>query len=616
MQEDIIRSVMEGHDTLALLPTGGGKSVCFQVPAMAMEGICIVISPLIALMKDQVQGLQQKGIKAMAITSGMGKRELDIALDNCVYGDYKFLYLSPERLQSELVRARIKKMKVNLLAVDEAHCVSQWGYDFRPPYLKIAEVRADLPGVPVLALTATATLQVREDIREKMLFKGHHVFVKSFARPNLAYMVLPEDDKEGRLLKILKKVPGPAVVYVRNRRHTQELAALLKQQGVSADFYHAGLAAEQRSARQESWMRNHTRVMVATNAFGMGIDKPDVRVVVHMDLPESPEAYYQEAGRAGRDEKKSYAVLLLGPNDAQELERRYAEDFPSVEEIKQVYKHLGQFCNLAYGSGEFLNIDFDLLSFCRKFNLKPVKTIQALKFLEKNELILLSEEVFMPSRLLFLVDQAGLYAYQVANAAMDPFIKLILRSYGGVFDQYVRISERELATRHGTDVKQVKAWLSQLQQQNILSYEPMKNLPQLQFLGGRLPDSNLHIDSNYVQERKKALTDKIRAMLRYATGRDECRSLLLLNYFGEKATEPCGTCDVCLERKRKPLSESQKQEIYEAVLALVRDQNVSLPRVISELKDWTESNVLEVIQLYIDEGLLQLNDKNEVIKGR
>ncbi|HEX8607534.1 MAG TPA: ATP-dependent DNA helicase RecQ, partial [Pedobacter sp.] len=391
LQDEIIYSVLNGSDTLALMPTGGGKSLCFQLPALAKDGICIVISPLIALMKDQVEHLKAKGIEAVAIYAGMGKREIDILLDNCVYGNIKFLYLSPERLLSDLVKVRISYMNVNLIAVDEAHCISQWGYDFRPPYLKIHELREIHPTVPVLALTATATQRVRLDIIDKLQLKSPNVFVKSFARKNLSYVVLGDEDKYKRLISIVKNVKGSGLVYVRNRRETSEVALFLKRNHISADFYHAGIEREERFTKQAAWKENQIQVMVATNAFGMGIDKPDVRFVVHLDLPESLEAYYQEAGRAGRDGKKAYGVLLANKSDQLALEAKYSNSFPSVAEIKKLYHDLGSYFQLAYGAGEGITFDFDLADFCKRFNIGVVKAMAALKFLEHDGYVTLSE---------------------------------------------------------------------------------------------------------------------------------------------------------------------------------------------------------------------------------
>lgn len=613
LQEDIIQSVLNGHDTLALLPTGGGKSICFQVPAMAKEGICLVVSPLIALMKDQVENLVKKGIKAVAITSGLSYKELDNTLDNCVYGNIKFLYLSPERLLSELVRERIGRMNVNLLAVDEAHCISQWGYDFRPPYLQIAELRKILPKVPILALTATATPKVREDIQEKLSFRTKNVFQKSFERKNLAYLVLEEEDKLARLVKIASRIKGSGIVYVRNRRQTQEIANYLTSRGILADYYHAGLDSSSRSAKQDAWIHNKIRIMVATNAFGMGIDKPDVRFVVHIDLPDSLEAYYQEAGRGGRDEKKSYAVLLFSPHDKLELEQKYLAGFPTVKQIKHVYQALGNDYNLAYGSGELLSFDFDLALFCKKNKFSSIMVMQALKFIEREGLISVSEEVFLPARAKFIVNTSDVYKFQVSNPKFDVFIKLLLRSYGGMFEQYVYINERELAKRLGTEESDVVKLLSQLQVYGLLDYIPLKNKPQLQFLVARLPESNIQIDVSYVEERKRDLITKIKAIGDYASSNHECRSVLLLRYFGEMNGRNCGVCDVCISKKKGILNQNKKATIWKKIVFCVQNEIVYLPLILEKIKEIPEEEILKTLQYYIDEGAAQLNDKNEVI---
>ncbi|RZM21964.1 MAG: ATP-dependent DNA helicase RecQ, partial [Pedobacter sp.] len=449
LQEDIIDAVLNGQDTLALLPTGGGKSVCFQVPALVKPGICVVISPLIALMKDQVENLKAKGIDAVAIYAGMGKREIDILLDNCIYGKIKFLYLSPERLLSPIVKERLSYMNVNLIAIDEAHCISQWGYDFRPSYLLIKDLRIILPDIPMIALTATATDFVRTDIVEKLEMKSPATFVKSFARKNLSYVVMDLEDKYKKLIDVITNVSGSGLVYVRNRRETAEVALFLKRNGIAADFYHAGVESKERSKKQEDWKNNKIRVMVATNAFGMGIDKSDVRFVVHLDLPESLEAYYQEAGRAGRDEKRAYAVLLANQSDQFSLKAKYTDNFPTIAEIKGVYHHLGSYFQLAYGAGEGLGLPFDLADFCKRFKLGVIKTIGAMKFLEHDGYLVLSENIFLQSRLLFVVSHEDAYRFQIENAGYDTLIKTILRSYGGAFDQYVKINENDIAGRLG-----------------------------------------------------------------------------------------------------------------------------------------------------------------------
>ena len=548
LQEEIIQSVLLGRDTLALLPTGGGKSVCFQVPAMVKEGICIVVSPLIALMKDQVENLKAKSIPAISIVTGMGKREIDIALDNCVYGDIKFLYLSPERLLSELVRERIKYMNVSLIAVDEAHCISQWGYDFRPPYLHIADLRELHPGVPVLALTATATAEVREDIQQKLLFKESNIFQQSFERRNISYVVQQEENKLRKLLDIPRGVKGSGIVYVRSRKETEEIAKFYKENHFSADFYHAGLTIEQRSSRQEDWQSNRTRIIVATNAFGMGIDKADVRSVIHKDIPESLEAYYQEAGRGGRDEQKAYAVLLYNHADRLRNEKKFESNFPFVDEIKQVYHQLGSYFQLAYGTGAGVSFDLDLGDFCTRNKLDPTKTINALKFLEQDEYLAFNESVFLPSRFRFEVMNEELYNFQIQNQGWDPFIKTLLRSYGGAFENYVRLREFDLARRANLSVQQVIEGLKQLEQQGVLHYLQQTDLPQVTWLQPRLQHNELIINKRYIENRKTVYRNKMEAVFAYAEHK-KCRSQMLLAYFDETAPK-CGVCDVCLEDKR------------------------------------------------------------------
>lgn len=609
LQDEIIRSVLQGNDTLALLPTGGGKSICFQVPAMVKEGICIVISPLVALMKDQVEGLKAKGIEAVAIYAGMGKREIDILLDNCIYGNIKFLYLSPERLLSELVRIRISYMNVNLIAVDEAHCVSQWGYDFRPPYLKVNEIREIHPEVPVLALTATATRFVRNDIVEKLHFKQPNVFVQSFARKNLSYVVLNDEDKYKKLISIVNNVKGSGLVYVRNRRETAEVAHFLSRNGITADFYHAGVEKEERFRKQEDWKRNRIRVMVATNAFGMGIDKPDVRFVVHLDLPDSLEAYYQEAGRAGRDEQKAYAVLLANKSDELSLKAKYADSFPTVEEIKKVYHYLGNYFQLAYGAGEALTFSFDLADFCKRFNVGVIKTMAALKFLEHDGYLTLSENIFLPSRLLFVVGNEDLYRFQIENAGYDPLIKSILRSYGGAFEQYVKISEADIAGKTRISFKDVVRHLNNLQDQGLLSYLPQTDQPQLQYLRPRLDFNHMDIDVRYIEQRKQIQTDQIKAVLAYM-GKKECRSIQLLAYFDEPEGEKCGVCDVCLAEKKADDANELSDRIDFEIVTLLQVEMRSLDDLVGGVHVGTENERLERIRVLLDAGKIKTDGKN------
>ncbi|RXF69761.1 RecQ family ATP-dependent DNA helicase [Arcticibacter tournemirensis] len=601
LQEDIIQSVLDGKDTLALLPTGGGKSICFQVPAIVNPGICIVVSPLIALMKDQVENLKSRGIEAVAIVSGMGKREVDIMLDNCVYGKIKFLYLSPERLMSDLVRARISYMNVNLIAVDEAHCISQWGYDFRPPYLHIADIRELHPQVPVLALTATATERVVEDIQQKLLFKKPNVLRKSFARKNLSYVVAHEENKYRKLFSIAANIEGTGIVYVRNRRETQEVSRLLNNEGYNADFYHAGIDTPGRSLKQEAWKKNETRIIVATNAFGMGIDKADVRFVVHLDLPGSLEAYYQEAGRGGRDEKKAYAVLLYNQADRIQLEKKLELSFPSIEEIRQVYHALGNYYQIAYGAGEGLVFEFDIGDFCSRFKLDALKTLSALKFLEHDEYISLTESVYLPSRLKIVVAAEDLYRFQIEYAGYDAFIKLLLRSYGGLFEQYTPVRESEIARRSGKTTREVMQILEKLEELGLLSYLKQTDMPQLQFVKARADGAHLNIDTKYIALRKQIMQSQVKAVVHYAEAK-ACRSRLLLEYFNEPESDKCGICDVCLEEKRLANSKGLFEQITFEIIQILSSQHLSLEEIITSLHSGNEKERIDALRNLLDAG--------------
>lgn len=575
LQEEIIQSVLEKRDTLALLPTGGGKSICFQIPAMMLPGICIVVTPLIALMKDQVQHLKDIGIQAVAIYSGLKPREVDIILDNCIFGQIKFLYLSPERLYSELVQERIKHMPVNLFAIDEAHCISQWGYDFRPPYLQLGKLKELHPDVPFLALTATATTAVIADIQDKLQFKQKNVFVKSFLRDNLGYMALEEENKAGRMIRIIQKLGGSGVVYVRNRRETQEVARYLVNNGISADFYHAGLLGKERDSKQEAWMQNRTRVIVATNAFGMGIDKPDVRFVIHLDIPESLEAYYQEAGRAGRDGKKAFPVLLYQQGDKDRLLKNVKLSFPSVAFIQQVYHHLCNHFQIPYGAGEGLTFDFDVVAFIKKYKIETIPTLSALKFLEKDGWLALSEAVFIPSRFKFEVNHQELYKIQVQYERYDKLIKAILRSYGGVFDDYITINEYEFAKKLGVSYEQIVSLIHALVQMEIASYIPPTDAPQLSFLQDRVDYKNLYVDHVFIRERQQVKIAQVEAMLNYIE-HSTCRSQSLLHYFGEQNSLFCQVCDLCLIRNHKVMMHHNIKLEIERIL-------LSKPQTIQDL---------------------------------
>ena len=609
LQEDIVHAVIKGNDTLALLPTGGGKSICFQVPAIMMEGICIVVSPLVALMKDQVENLKERGIEAIAIYAGMGKREIDILLDNCIYGNIKFLYLSPERLLSELVRIRISYMNVNLIAIDEAHCISQWGYDFRPPYLKIKELRDIHPKVAVLALTATATPEVRVDIVEKLGLNDPQIFIKSFARRNLSYVVFNLDDKHKKLLSIVKNVKGSGLIYVRNRRETAEIAMFLQRNQIAADFYHAGLEKEVRFKKQEDWKLDKIRIMVATNAFGMGIDKPNVRFVVHLDLPESIEAYYQEAGRGGRDEQRAFAVLLTNKGDQGVLATRYADSFPSVDEIKKVYHYLGNYYQLAFGVGEGLSFEFDLAEFCKRFKIGVIKTMAALKFLERDGYITLSENIFIQSRLMFTATHEDIYRFQIENIDFDPLIKTIQRSYGGAFDHYVKIKESELASRLQISYHDILIALKKLQEFSLISYLPQTDHPQLQFIVPRVDFAHLDIDAQFIQLRRRIQSDQIKSVLAYASS-TSCRSKTLLTYLGETNAEKCGVCDICLAEKKKADQAEYGDRIDFEITTLLQSEHLNLDELVSQIKTGNANDKIERIRELLDAGKIKTDGGN------
>ncbi len=615
LQEEIINSVLEDRDTLALLPTGGGKSLCFQVPALAREGICIVVSPLIALMKDQVANLVKRNIKAVAIFSGQSASEMDIAIDNCIYGDVKFLYLSPERLTTDIIRLRIPRMKVNLLAIDEAHCISQWGYDFRPPYLKIAEIRELLPQTPVLALTATATREVITDISRKLEFKNEQVFIKSFERKNLTYAVLKEENKLERLIRICNKVPGTGIVYVRNRRKAKEIAQFLHKNRISADFYHAGLDPVTRDKKQQNWTRETTRVIVSTNAFGMGIDKPNVRFVVHMDLPDSPEAYFQEAGRAGRDEKKAYAVLLYNKSDIIDLDKFFENAYPPLDFIKKVYNALGNYYQLATGTGKDRRYDFILADFCTHYNLERLTTFNALKILEKEGYILLSEALSSPSKILVMLNKEELYRFMVANPAYDNLIKTILRSYTGLFSEFTRIDENEIASRLKIQKEEVMSRLRKLHQLRVVHYEPQNAKPRITFVSGRQDSMNISISPQNYSERKKFAEQRINAIKEYVTAENKCRSSMLLGYFGEKNTQRCGMCDVCLERNKLDVSKLEFDQVVELIKPVLTQKALPLTDLLYSLKTAVpEKRIIKVTQWLIDNNKIRLNPEDETLR--
>ncbi len=602
LQEDIIQSVLEGNDTLALLPTGGGKSICYQVPSMMKDGICIVISPLIALMKDQVMNLRKRGIKAIAIYSGMKKREIDLLLDNCIHGAYKFLYLSPERLSTEIVQTRIERMPVNLLAVDEAHCISQWGYDFRPPYLKIAEIRPFLKSVPVLALTATATDEVKKDICEKLEFKNERIFQSSFERKNIAYVVRFEENKLHKLVTIFDRTPGCGIVYVRNRKHAKEISDFLRKNRIAADYYHAGLELKERSLKQEKWIANETRIMVCTNAFGMGIDKPDVRCVVHVDLPENIEMYYQESGRAGRDGKKSFAVLLYNLSDKAETEKRIKGSFPSISEIQNIYTALGNYFQLAVGAGKGESYDFDIAAFSRTYNFEILKTHHALRLLEQQGLLAVSDAVFTPARMKIIVSREELYKFQVANANSDHIVKFLLRTHIGLFDEMVNLNVGEIAKRLKIDKLELVRTLVLMDHLKIAVYEKQTDQPQITFLEAREDARYLGLDEGFIGKRKKNYESSLLKMLAYAMNNNRCRSQFVLDYFGETDNCRCGICDICLERNKIGMSDLEFDNVVEEIRKHLSSESQPLEALVRKIKNYSEQKVLSAMRWLLDSG--------------
>ena len=612
LQEEIIRSVLAGNDTLALLPTGGGKSVCFQVPALAMEGLCIVISPLIALMKDQVENLQKRNIPAQAIYTGMPAKEVEMALENSMKGKLKFLYLSPERLKNENLRNLLSQMQICLIAVDEAHCISQWGYDFRPPYLEIAEIRPLLPPhVPILALTATATPEVAQDIQEKLHFRKPNLFQKSFVRENLTYYVFQEENKWQRLLKIVKRIQGSGVIYVRNRRKTQSVAEMLQRNRISADFYHAGLTMHERTRKQEMWSQGFTRIIVATNAFGMGIDKPDVRFVVHLDLPDNLEAYFQEAGRGGRDSQAAYAILLYEAADLKELEQHFKQTYPDLETIKNCYQALCNYYRIPVGAGASATFDYDNADFAKSCRLKPIIAYNALKFIEKSGLILFTDPYQNASKIYFSCSRDELYRYQVEHADKDPFIKILLRSYPGLLTQFTRIDEAELSRRAALPLPKIVELLQQLQKEQLLVYTPKTEKPQLTFLENRIDRKYLYLTPAIYEERKRMGRKRLDSVIAYATSDTPCRSQQLVRYFGEKQSLPCGKCDACLREKRGRISTERFQEMTDYIQKILRRQPLSIAEIM-EQSHYEEETIIQAIRWLLDNGTLQEDERKKL----
>ena len=614
MQEDIVDSVIEGRDTLALLPTGGGKSICFQVPAMAMDGVCIVVTPLISLMKDQVQHLKNINIPATAIYSGMHPSEVEIAYNKAVFGNLKFLYVSPERLMTEAFIEAVKKMKVCLLAIDESHCISQWGYDFRPPYLKIAEIRPYIPNTPVLALTATATPKVVEDIQYRLGFKEKNVFQTSYERKNVTYNVIKVADKYGLMYRLFMKMQsGSGIVYVRSRKRTKVIADWLQSVGISATFYHAGIDAKTRDERQKLWMDGKIKVIVATNAFGMGIDKPDVRLVIHMDLPDTLEAYFQEAGRAGRDLKPSEAFLLVSDIDIKQLKENLQQSYPELDRIKTIYDALGNYLQIPVGAGNGQSYPFDMNEFATSYGFSLLEVFNSLKLMEREGFFALSEAMNTPSQLFIKASREDLYRFQVEYAEFDAMIKFLLRNYPGILSDFVKIKEEQISHKLGINVENVEIILKKLEKFNFLSYIQRSDKPQIQYLTERQDTRHFALSDEVYKDRKDDATKRVQAVIDFVNNDTECRSVQLLRYFGEKIKTRCGKCDVCNIRNQMKINDEEYKNISELILEEVKKRVVPLYETPSLAKNYLEEKVLETVRWMLDNGVIE-QDENGNLK--
>ena len=616
MQEDIVDSVIEGHDTLALLPTGGGKSICFQVPAMAMDGVCIVVTPLISLMKDQVQHLRNINIPAAAIYSGLHPSEVEIAYNKAVFGSLKFLYVSPERLMTDAFVEAIKKMKVCLLAIDESHCISQWGYDFRPPYLKIAEIRPYIPATPVLALTATATPKVVEDIQYRLGFKEQNVFQTSYERKNVTYNVIKVADKYGLMYRLFMKMEvGSGIVYVRSRKRTKVIADWLQSVGISATFYHAGLDARTRDERQKLWMDGKIKVIVATNAFGMGIDKPDVRVVIHMDLPDSLEAYFQEAGRAGRDLKPSEAFLLVADTDIKQLKENLQQSYPELDRIKAIYDALGNYLQIPVAAGNGQSYPFDMNDFAQSYGFSLLEVFNSLKLMEREGFFALSEAMDTPSQLFIKASREDLYRFQVEYPDFDVMIKHLLRNYPGILSDFVKIKEEQISHKLGIDVETVEQTLKKLERFNFLTYIQRSDKPQIQYLTERQDTRHFALSDEVYKDRKDDATRRVQAVIDFVNNDAECRSVQLLRYFGEKIKTRCGRCDVCSIRNQMSINDEEFKNISELILEELKKRVVPLYETPSLAKNYLEEKVLETVRWMLDNGTIE-QDENGNLKEK
>jgi ATP-dependent DNA helicase RecQ len=611
LQLDIIQSVLDGCDTLALLPTGGGKSLCFQVPALCSEKLCIVVSPLIALMKDQVENLEKRGIKAGMVSSSMKSEEVDLLLNRCIDGELQFLYVSPERLKTERFLNAINKMNLGLMAVDEAHCISQWGYDFRPSYLQIAEIRQFLPNIPVIALTATATPEVCDDIETKLLFKQNKRFKKSFVRSNLAYIVRHTENKTAQLLRILEKIQGSSVVYVRNRKRCKEVSDMLNEAGISASYYHAGLDGATRNIRQLYWIEGRIRVIVCTNAFGMGIDKSDVRSVVHLELPDSPEAYFQEAGRAGRDGNKAFAVLLSDQGDKSDFEERFNRSFPGFDFIKSVYNWLGNYLQLPVGSGLEQSFPFDLGNFALRYKQHPVDCYSALRFLETEGLLSLQENHYQPSRIFIGISHHELYDFEIQNPSYELVLKTLLRSYGGIFQEFVQIREIDISERCSIPVNRIKEMLAFLDKSGIIHYIASNDEPQIYFTLGRQHPERIPLSLKRYEERKKAAAIRMQAMLLYTEEDTQCRSSFLVEYFGEKNVRNCGHCDVCLDKNKSDQELSTNNRLLSQLQSILENNSLK-PDELVKLFSEDPSIFLEKMRIWMDERIIKENEDGSI----